>query len=196
MSLQINGRGVLSLRAADTFLTHFQQMFAAFCVLMTEACCHFAPPMCILLFFLNLASKLQQLLITANATNTNQIQREFHSNVRIATFETDLASSHPPQKTNLFKLTCVTCATRALSPFLNALGKGLGDGGFILLRRYTQTKSKGNFCLITVYTHKNILQPQNTRAKKQTFSNAFLPSVSPLLCVRRLSFVLAEVLKC
>jgi hypothetical protein len=42
-----------------------------------------------------------------------------------------------------------------------------------MLRRYLQTESKGNFCLITVYTHKNVPQPQNIRAKKQTFSNLF-----------------------
>jgi hypothetical protein len=35
----------------------------------------------------------------------------------------------------------------------------------------TQTESKGNFCLITVYNHKTFPQPQNIRAKKQTFSN-------------------------
>jgi hypothetical protein len=34
-----------------------------------------------------------------------------------------------------------------------------------------QTESKGNFCLITVYGHKNFRQPQNTHARKQTFSN-------------------------
>jgi hypothetical protein len=113
MSSQINRRGVLPLRAADIFLTPFQQIFAAFCVLMTD--------FCISLSFHISASKFQKLLITANAAITE-------------------ACCHfaPPK----------------------------------------QTKSKGNFCLITVYNHKNFLQPQNSRAKKQTFSN-FCP-LSPL----------------
>jgi hypothetical protein len=40
----------------NSFSTHFQQIFAFFCVLMTDSC--------ILLFFRNLASKSQNLLIT------------------------------------------------------------------------------------------------------------------------------------
>jgi hypothetical protein len=48
-------RGVLSLCAADTFLTNFQQIFAAFCVLMTESC--------ISLFYFTSASKYHRLLI-------------------------------------------------------------------------------------------------------------------------------------
>jgi hypothetical protein len=35
-----------------------------------------------------------------------------------------------------------------------------------------QTESKGNFCLMTLYGHKTLFQPQALRAKKQTFSNS------------------------
>jgi hypothetical protein len=95
MTQQLYGRGVLSLRAADKFMAGFQQIFAPFCVLLAE--------ICIFLFFHISASKFQKLLITANAANTNQIQREFDSNVAIATFEFSLASKHLRQKTNLLK---------------------------------------------------------------------------------------------
>jgi hypothetical protein len=40
------------------------------------------------------------------------------------------------------------------------------------LARSRQTESKGNFCLMTLYSHKTFFQPQAIRAKKQTFSNA------------------------
>jgi hypothetical protein len=54
----------------------------------------------------------------------------------------------------------------------SALGFAFSEMLFAeMLTRYLQTESKGNFCLITVYSHKNFLQPQNTRARKQTFSN-------------------------
>jgi hypothetical protein len=43
-----------------------------------------------------------------------------------------------------------------------------------MLRRCLQTESKGNFCLITVYSHKTFSQPQNVRVKRQTFSNGDL----------------------
>jgi hypothetical protein len=35
-----------------------------------------------------------------------------------------------------------------------------------------QTESKGNFCLMTLYSHKSLFQPQALHAKKQTFSNS------------------------
>jgi hypothetical protein len=89
--------------------THFQQIFAAFFALMAKTC--------ILLFFLNLASKLRALLITTETLSTNRIQREFHSNVAIATFEFFLASSHPRQKTNLLK---------RFIPLPQCFGEGLG----------------------------------------------------------------------
>jgi hypothetical protein len=76
MTAQRYSSGVQSLRAADTFPTPFQQIFAAFCVLMTDSY--------IFLFFCNLASKFQQLLIIANAADINRIQREFLFNNCIA----------------------------------------------------------------------------------------------------------------
>jgi hypothetical protein len=121
-----------------TKLTPFQQIFAAFCLLVADSS--------ILLFFLIPASKSQSLLITDNAIITE-------------------ACCHfaPPK----------------------------------------QTKSKGNFCLIIVYSHKNFLQPQNSRAKKQTFSNFcslplrsgatcchFAPPTAPFLCCSALSALL------
>jgi hypothetical protein len=83
----------MSATQNNSFSTHFQQIFALFCVLMTEACCHFAPPICIFLFFPKPASKFQQLLITDKAANTNEIQTNFDSNVAIATFD------HEPKQT-------------------------------------------------------------------------------------------------
>jgi hypothetical protein len=173
----------------NTASTRFQQIFATFCIFITKTC--------ILLFFQILASKLNQLLITTETLSTNRFQREFHSNVAIATQEFFLASSHPRQKTNLPK----PLASMFPSPngggvlSLRAAEKGLGVrfraadssaspclcssdlSGFRLaemlfaemLTRYTQTESKGNFCLITVYSHKTLFQPQAIRAKKQTF---------------------------
>jgi hypothetical protein len=44
-----------------------------------------------------------QKLLQSHAAETNRIQREFLSNGGIAPFHTFLASSHPRQKTNLFK---------------------------------------------------------------------------------------------
>jgi hypothetical protein len=41
---------------------------------------------------------------------TNPIQREFDSNGGIAPFDTLLASSHPRQKTNLFKQFVLFCS--------------------------------------------------------------------------------------
>jgi hypothetical protein len=79
MAPQINNRGVLSLRAADTFSTHFQQIFAAYCLFMTE--------IWFLLFFCISASKFRQLLIRDYSLETNRIQREFDSNVAIRTFD-------------------------------------------------------------------------------------------------------------
>jgi hypothetical protein len=95
MSTRPNSGGVLSLRAADRFMTRFQQIFTAFCVLMTK--------ICIFLFFSNLASKLHPLLITNTASKTeksNRIQREFDSNGAIWTFD------HEPStpKNKLFQM--------------------------------------------------------------------------------------------
>jgi hypothetical protein len=74
-------------------MADFQQIFAAFCVLMAEACCHFAPPICIFLFFRDSASKSCSVLINDNATDTNPIQTNYDSNVAIRTFD------HEPKQT-------------------------------------------------------------------------------------------------
>jgi hypothetical protein len=79
----------------SAFMAGFQQIFAPFCVLLAE--------ICTFLFFHISASKFQKLLITAYDVDTNRIQREFDSNVAIATQEFSLASKHLRQKTNLLK---------------------------------------------------------------------------------------------
>jgi hypothetical protein len=131
----------------STLLTHFQQIFAAFCVFMTE--------ICILLFFFVSNSKLVKLLITPNPTSTNRIQRNFDSNVAIWTFETSPASKHPRQKTNLLKPSSASLflCFSVLSFYLLLFAEMLMAE---VLRCFPQTESKENFCLITVYTHKNI----------------------------------------
>jgi hypothetical protein len=87
----------------------------------------------IFLFFLILNSKFTSLLIAdkcfaplskwrgVGGEVTNQIQTNFDSNVRIATFETSLASKQPRQKTNLFK---------PKLPLLAKRGEGWGVGIF------------------------------------------------------------------
>jgi hypothetical protein len=95
MTAMKNSGGVLSLRAADSFSTVFRQIFASFCVLIAETR--------ISLFFHVSASKSRLLLITDNALETNHTQREFDSNVHIATFEPSPASSPPRQNTNFYK---------------------------------------------------------------------------------------------
>jgi hypothetical protein len=84
--------GVLSLRAADRDSTDI---------------CGFMTKICILLFYSvsrravtsrrRTASKLRTLLITANASNTNRIQREFLFNDAIASQEFSSASKPPHQ---------------------------------------------------------------------------------------------------
>jgi hypothetical protein len=124
LSLRAADRGVLSLRA-DNCSSHFQQISVASCVLIAE--------ICIFLFFLNLASKFHQLLIRFNETNinleegfTNQFQREFDSNVAIATFD------HEPSapKNKLLQTICLlplrsgaTCCH-----FARSRGEELGMG--------------------------------------------------------------------
>jgi hypothetical protein len=127
----------------------FQQIFAAFCVLMAE--------IWFLLFFQKLASKSEKLLIMSNRCLSNGIQTNFDSNVAIRTFEFSSASKQPHQKTNFLKrfaFLCVLCIEAcchfapptALLPLLAKRGEGWGEG--------IQTKSKGNFCLIIIYDHK------------------------------------------
>jgi hypothetical protein len=128
------------------------------------------------LFFHVSASNINIKLIVTKVKifgNPNQFQREFDSNVCIATFETVLASSTPSQKTNFFKQS-LFCSLPLRSGggvlSLRAAEKRAGDGGCF----HSQTESKGNFCLITVYSHKTFPQPQALLAKKQTFSNKSL----------------------
>jgi hypothetical protein len=83
-----------------------------------------------LLFFLASASKSRALLIVIKSKfseNPNEIQREFDSNVRIATFETSLGSKSCRQKTNLLKPKRVKAPSPSAS--LRAQwGRGLGVG--------------------------------------------------------------------
>jgi hypothetical protein len=91
----------------------------------SAAFCSFIAKICILLFFTVSASKLVQLLITAYDTHTNRIQREFHSNVRIATFGASLASSHPRQNSNFFNRELLSLCFCSLP---QCFGEGLGMG--------------------------------------------------------------------
>jgi hypothetical protein len=101
----------------------------------------FMTEICISLFYFVSASKSRSLLIA----NYSPILTKFKGNLIQMSLYGHLTTSHPHQKTNLFK----RCAE--------------------------QTESKENFCLITVYSHKTFFQPQAIRAKKQTFSNYFAP---------------------
>jgi hypothetical protein len=132
----------------------------------------FIAEICISLFFFASNSKFAQLLIAIYDAYPNRIQREFVSNGAIATFGTFLASSPLRQKTNLYKQRCaVTSRHRHKTPCTvgTASMPSAGDGGYFAPP--TQTESKGNFCLITVYSHIALFQPQALRAKKQTFTN-------------------------
>jgi hypothetical protein len=78
---------------------------------------------CIFLFFRFSASKLMRLLITAYATDTNQFQREFDSNVAIRTFDHEPSApknkpsqTKPPSISPLHQRAC-ECS-----------GEGLGVG--------------------------------------------------------------------
>jgi hypothetical protein len=123
-----NSGGVLSLRAADSFSTVFQQIFTTFCVLLAE--------ICISLFFHVSASKLYTLLITDNDVNTNRIQREFLFNNAIASQKALLASNQKPPNSNLLKPWRLrNFVVRALPPsFSMQWGKGLGDRGWVLVQ--------------------------------------------------------------
>jgi hypothetical protein len=139
-----------------SFMLDFQQIFAAFCGLMTE--------ICISLFFFASNSKLRLLLIVNNSLDTeklNHVQTNFDSNVAIRTFDHELSAPKiKPSQTFL----CFSDLSFYLLLFAEMLTAEV-------LRCFPQTESKGNFCLITVYTHKTFPQPQNLCAKKQTFSN-------------------------
>jgi hypothetical protein len=83
----------MNFRIAFDMLSTFFQTILAF---LGEACCHFAPPTSLFFVFFRFTPK-------PTASHTNRFQREFSSKVAIATQEFFLASSHPRQKTNLFK---------------------------------------------------------------------------------------------
>jgi hypothetical protein len=96
---------------SSNYLTLFQQIFAPFRNLIAKTC--------ISLFFFALNSGLAQLLIKTSESETkksNPIQREFDSNVRIATFEPFLAPSSPRQNTNFLKQSALLLSSA--SPFL------------------------------------------------------------------------------
>jgi hypothetical protein len=136
----------------------------------SKAFCHLMTESCILLFFRVSNSKLVLLLImnySPEIGKSNKIQTNFDSNGTIATF--DHEPSAPKNKLSQTEACCHFAPPK-------------------------QTESKGNFCLITVYSHKNVLQPQNIYAKKQTLSNRFTLllcfSASLLLCFSALGFAL------
>jgi hypothetical protein len=134
--------------------------------ILLPAFCSFIAKICIFLFLSASNSKLYSLLITPIHCFTNRIQREFDSNVAIRTFEIFLASKPPRQKTNFpkhFLLFLSVLCVFVVKLFLLQIAE--------VLKRYPQTESKGNFCLITVYNHKTLFQPQAIPAKRQTFSN-------------------------
>jgi hypothetical protein len=213
MSVALNERGqklnTISPKIAN-FLLGMDS--TAFCYFMTE--------ICILLFFFVLASKFAKLLIMYKILSplskcrglgdkvTNRIQREFDSNVAIATFEISLASKFAAKKTNLFKQRrAVTSRRQYKIPSLCAVGTAsmvyIGLGLEILratntlflcffgvkplffaellmadmLIGYLQTESKGYFCLITVYSHKNLFRAYAATPKTQTLSNLFFVSL-------------------
>jgi hypothetical protein len=92
------GSEIMNQRLNSSFSTHFQQIFAAYCVLMTDSC--------VSLFFRISYSELTKLLITNTAfisKKSNRIQTNFDSNVAIRTFEFSLASKPSRKKTNLFE---------------------------------------------------------------------------------------------
>jgi hypothetical protein len=70
---------------------------------VSTALCVLIAKTCILLFFVVSASKSLSLLITANAADTNRIQREFLFNNCILSQEYSSASKQSRQKTNFFK---------------------------------------------------------------------------------------------
>jgi hypothetical protein len=180
-------------QSPSTFPIPFQQIFAAFCVLIADSW--------FFLFFFVANSKLAQLLITNETTKTenpNRIQREFDSNVAIRTFEFSSASKSPAPKTNLFKplfsaslRLCVRLLSFAFADLLMAE----------LLRRYVQTESKGNFCLMMLYNHKTKFRTQAIRPNSQTFSNLwsllFSKTMKAFVGANRwLRPKIAEILKC
>jgi hypothetical protein len=82
----------------NDFWIAFQQLFAGIWQKYGSFCFLSYPPQ-------NYSYYLSQMILF----QTNRIQREFDSNVRIATFEISPASSHPRQTTNLVKRFVLLC---------------------------------------------------------------------------------------
>jgi hypothetical protein len=169
----------MTAKANDTFLTGFQHIFAAFCVLMTETC--------IFLFFSNLASKLLLLLITGNVSEigkSNRIQREFDSNGAIATFDHELSAP----KNKPYKLS-------ALTPSPCEAGRGLGCGDCADTNRI-QREFLFNNCIQSQNPFPASSPPrQKTNLLKRGVlslrATDFCFSVSPFLCVMFFRFWLS-----
>jgi hypothetical protein len=123
-----------------------------FCVFITE--------ICILLFILVYASKLRQLLIINDAYDTNRIQREFDSNVRIATFD---HKTFAPKNKLSQTLACF-CSLR------QRFGEGLGMGYHADTNRI-QREFLFNNC---IHSHSIVLASNYTR-KKTNFFKRFAP---------------------
>jgi uncharacterized protein VirK/YbjX len=124
---------------AHLISTLFQQIFAAFLLLIAKTC--------IFLFFSVSASKFVSLLITTEALSTNRIQREFYSNNAIASQEFSPASKHPLKNDKPFQTEacCHFAPPRALLHSIAKRGdllslravkrEGLGMGDAVTSRR-------------------------------------------------------------
>jgi hypothetical protein len=161
--------------------TPFQQIFAAFCVFIAD--------LCIFLFFLASASKFRQLLIRTICYFTNQLQREFHSNVAIATQKLFSYSALFAKLTNLFK------PWRVYSPLSLA-----GEDGRGLIRAAEQrvgaeltNLSKRTLIQMSLYGHLSTSHPrQQTNLSKPFLSKTMKAFVGAHRCVRP---KIAEILK-
>jgi hypothetical protein len=125
MAQQLNSRGVLSLRAADSFMASFRQIFAFFCVLLTDSC--------ILLFFHISASKPRLLLIT----NKTPIFRKSKPNPaekyflwRYGDTKIFLRSKYSYKNDDYFQP-----LQTSFAPFPCEAGEGLGMGDAVTSRR-------------------------------------------------------------
>jgi hypothetical protein len=85
---------IMTTQIISESMAVFQQIFAAFCVLIAD--------LCILLFFQNFASKLLQLLIT-NAAPESQKTNLFKRTLIQMSLYGHLTTSHSRQKTNFLK---------------------------------------------------------------------------------------------
>jgi hypothetical protein len=132
-------------------------------------------------FFVFFCSCLKIVIITYHAYSRfyKPFQTNFDSNVAIRTFEILPASKPAPQKTNFLKQRRAVTSRRRHRGVLSLRAADSGKTAFAkmlmaeVLTCSLQTESKGNFCLIIIYAHKNFPQPQNIHAKKQTFPNFY-----------------------